>query len=459
MQEAEGIKADEFGLFTDLYQLTMAQSFFDQQRFKPATFSLFIRQYPAHYNYFVAAGLATVLDYLEHVRFPDTALAYLRQTERFSQPFLDYLATWRFRGDVLALPEGCFFFKDEPILEVTGPIIDAQLVESFIINAVHLQTLIATKACRCVQAAQGRTLVDFALRRTHGTDAAMKVSRASYLAGFASTSNVLAGQVYGIPITGTMAHSYVSSFRHEIDAFRAYAATYPDQTVLLIDTYDTLKGAEHAVTVGLEMARQGHRLGGVRLDSGDMITLSQQVRRLLDTAGLHDVRIVASGGFDEYAIAQAMRQGACIDIFGVGTKMGVSAQAPYYDMAYKLVKYDGRPIMKLSSGKVTLVEEKQIWRWKRDGCYVEDVIALRDEELAQGEAETLLVPVMRDGQVVHALPDLHTTRALHAQWMNGLPLASRQLENPQPYSVRVSKALTALQKTVTDALEQQITAI
>ncbi len=284
----------------------------------------------------------------------------------------------------------------------------------------------------------------------------MKVARARYLAGFCSTSNVLAGQVYGIPIAGTMAHSYVCSFTEEIEAFRAYAASYPDQTVLLIDTYDTLQGAQHAATVGLEMAQRGHRLGGVRLDSGDMIALSQQVRRILDAAGLPEVPIVASGGFDEYAIAQAVHQGADIDMFGVGTKMGVSAQAPYFDMAYKLVKYDDRPIMKLSSGKATLVEQKQLWRLKHSGCYVEDVIARRDEKLDWHEAERLLIPVMRGGRMVRALPTLQTTRDWHSQCMSYLPASCRQLDNPTIYPVRLSPGLASLQAAVEDRLQQQV---
>jgi nicotinate phosphoribosyltransferase len=456
MREASGIKADEFALFTDLYQLTMAQSYFDHHCFNTATFSLFIRDYPVRYGYFVAAGLATVLEYLEQIHFSQSALSYLKSSGRFRQEFLDYLADWRFNGDVVALPEGCVCFSNEPILEVTAPIIDAQLVESFIVNAIHLQTLIATKAARCVHAAEGRTLVDFALRRTHGTDAAMKVARASYLVGFGSTSNVLAGQVYDIPTAGTMAHSYICCFPEEIEAFRAYAASYPEQTILLIDTYDTLQGARHAATVGLEMAQRGHQLNGVRLDSGDMIALSHQVRRILDAAGLPEVPIVASSGFDEYSIAQAVQQGACIDMFGVGTKMGVSAQAPYFDMAYKLVRYDDRPIMKLSVGKATLVEEKQLWRRKQHGYYVEDIIACRDENLNYPEAERLLSQVMRGGRVVRELPTLQAAREWHSECMRFIPASCRQLDNPTTYRVRLSPGLASLQAAVKARLQRQI---
>ena len=454
MTEAAGINSEAFGLFTDLYQLTMAQSYFEHQRNQTATFSLFIRTYPPHHTYFVAAGLATVLEYLEQVGFPSTALAYLQETGRFSDAFLAYLRQWRFRGDVMALPEGSVFFVNEPVLEVTAPIIDAQLIESFMVNAVHLQTLIASKASRCVQAAQGRSLIDFALRRTHGTDAAMKVARASYLAGFDSTSNVLAGKVYDIPISGTMAHSYVTCFPEEIDSFRAFAASFPQHTVLLIDTYDTLIGAKHAAVVGQEMARRGQRLLGVRLDSGDMTTLSKHVRLILDQAGLSEVRIVASGGFDEFGIDEAVRNNACIDLFGVGTKMGVAADAPYYDMAYKLVKYDGRPVMKLSTGKVTLVDEKQVWRRTSHDQFLEDIIALRHEPLDRADAHPVLQCVMRAGATVEPRPSLTEARTRHADEMARLPATFRQLRDGTHYPVRLSTALEHLQHQVETALEQ-----
>ncbi len=455
MAEVAGVWLEDLGLFTDLYQLTMAQSYFEHRMNRKATFSLFIRKYPPHRNFFVAAGLATVLAYLQQVHFPSAALAYLRQTGRFSEAFLTYLSTWRFRGDVWALPEGTAFFVNEPVLEVTAPIIDAQLAESFIVNAIHFQTLIATKAARCVQAAQGRGLMDFSLRRTHGTDAAMKVARASYLAGFGSTSNVLAGQHYGIPIAGTMAHSYVTCLRHEIDAFRSFANTFPQQTVLLIDTYDTIAGAKRAAEVGQEMAQRGQRLLGVRLDSGDMTALSKEVRVILDAAGLPDVQIVASGGFDEYAIAQAVQDGACIDVFGVGTKMGVAADASYFDMAYKLVKYDGRPVMKLSSGKTTLVEEKQVWRCASAGQDVEDIIALRCERLDQPDAQALLTCMMQDSRVAQPLPSLDASRAYHAEQMAHLPMSYKRLDSGEPYPVRLSTALARKQQEVETAIRQE----
>lgn len=454
MAEVAGIPVEELGLFTDLYQLTMAQSYLEHDKNRPATFSLIVRKYPPGYSYLVAAGLATVLEYLQQVRFAAGALAYLRQTGRFSEAFLAYLATWRFQGEVVALPEGSAFFINEPVLEVTAPIVEAQLVESFIVNAVHLQTLIATKAARCVEAAGGRSLIDFALRRTHGTDAALKVARASYLAGFDATSNVLAGQVYDIPISGTMAHSYVQSFTDELEAFRAFAASYPQHTVLLIDTYDTVHGAERAALVGQELARRGQRLRGVRLDSGDMTALSKEVRVILDQAGLPDVPIVASGSFDEYSIAAAVRHEARIDAFGVGTKMGVAADMPYLDMAYKLVQYDGRPVMKLSPGKATLVDQKQVWRRTVDGYYVEDIIALRREPALPGAAP-LLQGVMRAGQVIPPAPDLAMARQRYATDRAQLAESYRRLERGAVYPVHLSAALATLQHQVETALRQQ----
>ncbi len=386
-------------LFTDLYELTMAASYFEQQMFEGATFSLFVRGYPPSRRYFVSAGLAEVLSYLEDLKFNDDDIQYLDKTGLFKTDFLSYLRKFRFSGDVHALTEGRIFFANEPILEVTAPLIEAQIVETFIINAVNLQVMIATKASRCVHAAWPRKLVDFSLRRTQGKDAGMKVARASFIGGFIGTSNVLAGKVYDIPIFGTMAHSYITSFEREIDAFRAFAQAFPENTVLLVDTYDTIQGAIKAAEVGKEMAKKGQRLKAVRLDSGDMAKLSQKVRKILKDSGLHDATIFASGGFDEYKIQKVFDQGADIDSFGVGTKMGVSADAPYLDMAYKLVKFDGRPVLKLSPGKMTLPSEKQIFRFfNPDGKMERDIIGLRDDQFRKGAP--LLEKVMDNGKII-----------------------------------------------------------
>ena len=445
-------KLSDLALLTDLYELTMAASYFQHRMFAPATFSLFIRKYAPHRNYFVSAGLEEVLDFLEAFRFSREDLDYLESTGLFSADFLQYLSAVRFTGNVVALPEGRLFFKDEPILEVTAPIIEAQLVETFIINAINLEVAIASKAARCVAAARGRSLVDFALRRTQGVDAGMKVARASYLAGFAGTSNVLAGRRYGMSISGTMAHSFVLSFPEEIEAFRAFAETFPDHTVLLIDTYDTLAGAEKAVRVGQEMLEQGRRLRGVRLDSGDMAPLSQEVREILDRAGLNDTQVVASGGFDEYKIADHLQRGAAIDAFGVGTKMGVAADAPYNDIAYKLVQYDGRPVLKLSTGKQTLVAEKQVYRVMRDNHPGKDIIALRDEPLP---GEPLLRPVMENGRRLHSAEPLDTIRDRFQNEFAGFDDRYKAITDPPPYPVELGPGLQHLQDQVISRVKQK----
>lgn len=438
--------AERFELLTDLYELTMAASYFENSMVEPATFSLFIRNYPHGRSYFVAAGLEQVLDYVANFHFSESDLAYLDRTGLFSDDFLEYLKTMRFTGSIYGLAEGEVFFIDEPILEVTAPIIEAQILETFVINTASLQSMIATKAARCVHAARGRRLVDFSLRRSQGIDAGLKVARSTYIAGFVATSNVLAGKLYGIPISGTMAHSYISSFEDEIEAFRAFARSFPQKTILLIDTYDTVAGARKAAIVGQEMAKEGHKLLGVRLDSGDMTLLSQQVRNVLDEAGLRDVEIFASSGFDEYKIARTLKEDARIDAFGVGTKMGVSADAPYFDMAYKLVQYGERPIMKLSTGKVNLAGEKQVFR-KTDhqGQFLEDIIGTRDETIEA--ACPLLEPVMQDGKLLRKHPSLKEIRERFRKNFAALDEKYKTLDGAHLYPVKLSARLSALQET------------
>lgn len=439
------IPTKRFELLTDLYELTMAASYFENGMVQPATFSLFVRNYPHGRSYFVATGLEQVLDYVSNFRFSESDLAYLDRTNLFASDFLEYLKTMRFTGNIYALPEGEVFFVNEPILEVTAPIIEAQILETFVINTLNLQSMIATKAARCVHAAGGRGLVDFSLRRTQGIDAGLKVARSSYVAGFVATSNVLAGKLYSIPISGTMAHSYISSFGNEIEAFRAFARSFPKNTILLIDTYDTIAGARKAAIVGQEMAKDGHKLIGVRLDSGDMTILSQEVRKVLDEAGLTDVKIFASSGFDEYKIARTLKEGARIDAFGVGTKMGVSGDAPYFDMAYKLVQYGERPIMKLSTGKVNLPGKKQVFRrTDHQGRSLEDVISTRDETIEA--ARPLLEPVMRNGKLLTKPPSLEEIRQRFKKSFAALDQKYKPLDGACLYPVKMSARLKALQE-------------
>ena len=433
----------EPALITDLYELTIAQAYFQSGMFSPATFSLFVRSYAPGRAYFVAAGLEDSLRFLEGWSFAGESVDYLRSTGIFAPEFLDYLSELRFTGDVWAIPEGRLFFADEPVLEVTAPIIEAQLVETFLINQVNLQSLIATKASRCVWAARGKPMSDFALRRTQGIDAGLKVARASFIAGFQSTSNVLAGKVYGIPLSGTMAHSFVSSHRDELEAFRSFAGKFPDRAVLLIDTYDSLEGARKAGVVAKEMEASGQRLQGVRLDSGDLAYLSRGVREVLDQAGLEYVPIVASGGLDEFEVEDLMGQGCPIDAFGVGTKMGVSADAPWTDMAYKLVAYDGRPVLKLSTGKISLPGEKQVHRHHDDaGALSHDVVSLRDENPDGGEP--LLAQAMDGGRILGPVPTLEGIRKRFTGDFEGLAEACKALRAPQKYKVSLSPGLGAL---------------
>ena len=441
-------------LLTDLYELTMAQSYYFEGMGSDAVFSLFIRDYPPNRGFFVNAGLEDVLFYLENLSFSQKDLDYLDSTGLFRADFLHYLSTVRFTGDVFAMPEGRIFFKEEPVLEITAPIIQGQLVETYIINRFNFQVAVATKICRSVSAARGRQVVDFSLRRTQGIDAGMAVARSGWIAGMDATSNVMAGKNYQIPVSGTMAHSYVTAFKDEIEAFRAYADLYKNETVLLIDTYDTMKGAKKAADVAREMAEKGYRLKAVRLDSGDMVELSRQVRHLFDAQGLDYVKIFASGGFDEYAITDCLDRGAEIDGFGVGTRQGVSADAPYTDMAYKMVQYNGRSTLKLSSGKRSLAAPKQVFRNTVNKKMEGDVIGLRQESLL---GTPLLKPVMTSGKRGGNPESLHTARERFRSDLDALPERYRTLKSPEQYRVETSDALERLQeKAVKEATRREL---
>ncbi len=421
----------------------MAQSYFAQGiHERPATFSLFARSLPAGWTFWVAAGLPDALDYLEELRFDDEDLAYLRSTGLFSKAFLDYLLEFRFTGDVRALPEGTLFFPDEPVLELTAPILAAQIAETYVLNQVHFQSLIATKARRCVDSSDGRLLIDFGLRRTHGAEAGLKASRSSYLAGFDATSNVLAGREFEIPIAGTMAHSFVEAFESELEAFRAFARSYPDNCVLLVDTYDSIEGTRRAARVGRELVESGHRLRGIRLDSGDLVSLSQAARKILDDAGLVDAVIFASGSLDEVEIERLAEAGAEIGGFGVGSRLGTSADAPYVDMVYKLVEFDGEPTLKLSKEKATWPGQKQVWRVSTGDSFQSDVIGLARED-GPDQGKPLLEPVMRQGRSV-ASGLLEDARRRCAK--------QRALLRSSRYEVRHSDALVALREDLTRRL-------
>ena len=434
-------------LAVDLYELTMAASYFENRKSERAAFSLFVRTYPPGRRYFVSAGLEDALGYLSRLSFGRDEIAYLRSLGLFTGEFLAYLRGFRFTGDVYAIPEGRLFFADEPVLEVEAPLIEAQIVETCLINIINLQAMIATKASRCLQAAGPRRLVDFSLRRTQGLEAGLKAARASFIGGFAGTSNVLAGRVYGIPVFGTMAHSFVTSFEAEVDAFRAYARSFPESAVLLIDTYNTLAGVAKAAVVGKEMSARGERLRGVRLDSGDIAGLSRKVRQILVQAGLGEASIVASGGLDERKIAEIISRGGDIDSFGVGTRMGVSADAPYLDMAYKMVELGGRPVLKLSPGKASLGGRKQVFRLPLpSGALKRDVIGLRDEALP---GEPLLRKVMGRGEILGRLPALPEIQKTFLGEIAKLDEKYRRLDGgPAHFPVSHSARLRRLQARI-----------
>ena len=440
-------------LFTDLYELTMAQAYWQSGQTAEATFSLFFRSYPPDRAYFVFAGLYDVLNFLEGFRFSRDDITFLRSTSRFDDAFIQYLSGLRFTGSVRSMTEGRVFFANEPVIEVTSPVVEAQIVETYLLNQVNLQSVLATKASRVVHAARGKTLVDFAARRTHGIDAADKLARVSYMAGFAGTSNVLAEKLYGIPTFGTMAHSFVESFQSEEEAFRGYAASFPDTTTLLVDTYDTLDGVRKAIAVAREMERQGHSLRAIRLDSGDLLELSRKSRAILAEAGLGHVEVFASGGLDEFEVDALLSAGAPIDGFGVGTKVGVSADAPWTDCAYKLVTYDGRPTLKLSPGKQSVPGPKQVFRYRdADGRYVRDVIGVAGERPPDSDAEPLLTEVMREGKRLEQPQTLAQLREGFKQEFDRLPDEYKTLRSPPQYPVDTTAGLEALQQRLVDNL-------
>lgn len=437
-------------LLTDLYQLNMIQAYLDRGETRTAVFEFFVRKLPRQRSFLLAAGLEQALRYLESLRVSPPELDWLASTGRFRQNFLDYMAGLRFTGDVHAMEEGTAFFANEPILRVTAPLPEAQLVETRLINILNFQCLIATKAARMMLLAPGKLLVDFGLRRAHGAEAGVMAARASYLAGFAGTATVLAGELFGIPIFGTMAHSYIEAHDDESAAFENFARARPDNLTLLIDTYDTEAAAHKVVALAPRLREAGIRIRSVRLDSGDLVALSRGVRRILDAGGLTDVTIFASGGLDETSIDAMMRAGAPIDGFGVGTSLTTSSDVPSLDCVYKLQEYAGLPRRKRSTGKATWPGRKQVWRRYRDGRMTGDTLSL-ESDAQPGEA--LLRQVMRNGRRVAPPPSLDDIRARAARELKSLPPSLRQLEPGTPYPVDVADALVKLAEQVDRRLQ------
>ena len=432
-------------LLTDLYQLTMLQAYYDRGMEGTAVFEFFVRTLPERRNFLMAAGLEQVLEFLEHTRFTSEEVDWLASTGRFNAQTLTRLREWTFTGNVDAMAEGTVFFADEPILRVTAPLPEAQLVETRLINLLQLQVLVASKAARCVLAAPGSLLVDFGLRRAHGAEAGLLSARASYIAGFGGTSNVLAGNVWGIPLFGTMAHSYIQAHEREVDAFEDFARSHPRANTMLIDTYDTEEGAATLVPLARKLAAEGIAIQGVRLDSGDLGEHARRVRRLFDENGLYDVKIFASGNLDEYALRD-LHGTAPIDGYGVGTRMNTSADRPYLDCAYKLEEYAGQPRRKRSEGKATWPGRKQVYRRTNSaGRFDGDTLTL-ENDVQRGAP--LLMPVMRGGRPLAQPVSLSTIREHATHELARLPDALRSLEPATPYAVTVAEPLRALARLV-----------
>ncbi|MCA1771247.1 MAG: nicotinate phosphoribosyltransferase [Halomonas sp.] len=438
---------DELALLTDLYQLTMTQAYWKEAMHDtPATFSLFFRQLPPSRRFILACGQQHAAAKLSQLHFNDAAIEKLASTGRFDEDFLNWLANWRFSGDIWTVPEGTPLFPHQPLLEVDAPIAEAQLLESLIMNLVQLETVLASKAARIVWAASDRPVVDFGMRRVHGIDAAVRGVRAYKTAGLSGTSNVLGGLRHDLPLNGTMAHSYILAHDDETAAFRAFARHYPN-TTLLVDAYDTLQGVRHVIDMLRDIPELS--VSAVRLDSGDLGQLAFETRAMLDEAGFNDIKIIASSGLDEYGIAKLIAQNAPIDAFGVGTQMGVSADAPVIDLSYKLVEYAGKPRAKHSPGKINLPTRKQLYR-RQDaaGRYIGDTIAQRDETNIPGEA--LLSPVVQNGVIVSTtMAQAQQARSRVADALPRFPASVTALEQGESdYPVELSDSLKHLSSTV-----------
>jgi nicotinate phosphoribosyltransferase len=425
-------------LLTDLYQLTMLQGYFEAGMTGPAVFELFVRQLPPSRNFLVAAGLEQALEFIADLRFSDDELAWIDSSGVFAPGFAARLAGLRFTGDVHALPEGTVFFPNEPILRITAPMPEAQLLETRLVNLLHYETLVASKAARSRLAAPGKRLIDFGLRRAHGAEAGLLAARASWLAGFDGTATTIAAPAFGIPVFGTMAHSFVQAHADEGEAFAHFARVFPKNAVLLIDTYDTVEGA-HKVAA---LAAQGMPVRGVRLDSGDLGALAREVRAVLDAAGLQQSIIFASGNLDEYRVRELVASGAPIDAFGIGTALVTSADAPYLDMVYKLQEYGGRARRKRSAGKATWPGRKQVYRhYAADGTIARDVVTLEGD---RQDGEALLEPVMRGGRRTAAAVPLDAIRRHAAGELARLPPALARLDQAAALPVEIAPALVRL---------------
>lgn len=444
----------EVALFTDLYELTVSAAFFDHGFNEMASFEVAMRRMPAGRGFMIAAGVERLIEALEEYHFDAAAIGHLESLKLFKPEFLDYLSSLRFSGSVRALPEGTIYFAGEPILDIRAPLIEAQLLETLVLNQTGFASTVATKAARCFAVAGGRRLVDFGPRRAQGTDASLIAARSSYLAGFHGTANVLARKRYGIPVFGTMSHSFVMAHEHERDAFADFAASFPTLSTMLVDTYDTIRGVENAAAVGAKLRDAGVKIHGVRLDSGDLYDLSRKARRTLDQAGFADVSILASGNLDEYKIAELVDAGAPIDAFGVGTALALSDDAPAGDFTYKLVDYRDRGRLKTSAGKISIPGRKQLFRaFAPNGSFYADLVGIADEgattvarEFKPSPARTvqLLELMVENGQRILPRPTLAEARERVMNGLTALDARYKMLRRPAEFPVRHTAALSAL---------------
>jgi nicotinate phosphoribosyltransferase len=430
-------------LVTDLYQLTMMCAYLNSGKTGKAAFELFVRELPKNRNFLVFLGREEILKVVESLRFTPDDIDYLNSLKLFPDWFLDYLKEFEFTGTVYAFKDGELFFPYEPVVRVEAPIHQAQLLETLLMNQLHPLVLIASKAARVVAVSRGRTVVDFSLRRTHGTDAGLKVAKASYAVGFAGTSNVLAGKLYSVPVVGTVAHSFIMAFRSEKEAFRAYLETFPGHSVLIVDTYDPVRGIKRAIEVAKEL---GVELKGVRIDSGDLVELSKLAREILDREGFRSAKIILSGGLDEYKIDQVLSAGAPVDAFGVGTKVGTSSDAPYVDFVYKLVEVEGRPIMKTSTGKKMYPGRKQVYR---DYSTWKDRLTLVTES---SPGEPLLEKIVVNGSPVISPPSLSRIRERFIELFSRVPAPLKNIYTQVNWLPEVSEGVLKLYKQLEEEL-------
>ena len=439
-------------MLTDLYQLTMNATYFNSGKNDPATFDLFIRKLPKDWGYFIANGIEDAIDYATNIHFKADDIAYLEGLKYFKGEYLDFLNEFKFTGEIYAIKEGTPMPANTPLIRVTGPRTEAQLIETALLNTINFQTMIATKANRVVQAAGNALVADFGLRRAQEQDAGMKGARACYIAGVGATSNVLAGKEYGIPVTGTHAHSLVMTYPTELEAFREYTKSFPDNSTLLIDTYDTIQGARNAIIIAKELERKGKKLGAVRIDSGNLADLSKQVRTILDKANLPYVKIIASNDLNEYKIYDLKQKGAKIDGYGVGTEMITAKPVAAIPGVYKIVEDESGAKIKLSADKKTYPGKKQVYRVEQDGKFVEDILALEGEKV---EGKPLLEKIVENGERIIQIRELNEIRAYCLEQVAKMPDNTKGVY-ATPYEMRPSQKLDGLVQRLTSKHKQEV---